>query len=137
MSKIIPYISPSWDSPHIYVAHWNAPGPRGELAWHQVWWGPYDDIYWRMGASGGWGYYVPETDLYSMCLFLAGNPEIVRRNCSACWYREEPFLFGYPKTMQINTNLYARKPCIPTIYWPHVYEYDNNPPGFYYPWQLP
>jgi hypothetical protein len=136
MAKIIPYTSSYFD-PQIWVAHWGDLGFNSPRAWHQVWVGPIDDIYWIMAADGAQNFYAPEPERLAFALDLAAQPRIAARCCYACWSAELPMLYTGPRCLQWGMHFAEDQPRIPCIYWPHPYEWDNNPPGFYYPWQTP
>ena len=136
MTKILRYESPL-EAPQIWVAHWGPQGINEPGAWHQVWIGPFDDVYWTWNANGAANFYAPEDQQYSFAQTLCRLPELVSRVCYGCWYAEGPWAYNGPRVLQWGAKFGADKPRIPAIWWPHVWEWDNNPPGFYYPWQTP
>jgi hypothetical protein len=102
-----------------------------------VWDGVYDDIYWTWNFTGGCGIITPAPMLELAAKTLVSLPALVRRFCQGCWYLEWQFLQPMPHIPQWDAYRKPHGHCPPCIYWKHPYEWDNNPPGFYYPWQTP
>lgn len=135
MSKQI-LITPTIDEPYIYICHWGELGPDPTYNWHQIWDGVYDDIYWAMGAINYVVQGAPAGGELIMALDLEAQPQVVRQLCPACnWIGAYDYI-PWTRAPRWNINHGKTNRTPPAIYWKHPNEYDNNPPGHPYPWQL-
>ena len=134
MAKIRKYVYPLDDTP-VYICHVGLLGHDPSTSWHMVFDGLPDDIYWFMAFTGGNILWVPASVAPLYAKSLTSLPQIPRDICGACWYQTPPLDYFHPMVPRWDIYRGQQQPCPVSIYWPHPYEYDNNPPGFYYPWQ--
>lgn len=122
------------DIPWVYIAHVGELSPDPKTSWHMIWDGTEEDIYWLWAFGAGSVLTSVAGEAYAYARDLAAMPQMARRICTGCWYQYYGMAFDMPIAPQWNIYHGEQKPVPPSIYWNHPYEWDNPPPGYWYPW---